>query len=170
MILRRATIDDARLLDDWRRRPHVQAGFGEEDPPDWEEELAINEDWHDPVIAEVDGRPIGYMEIIDPAREETHYWGDVEDNLRALDIFVADERDLGKGYGAEMMRLALGRCFAAPEVKAVIIDPLVSNPRAIRFYERLGFAREQIQKFFGNECQVMRLTRGVWSSRFTDAK
>ena len=110
MKLRRATLEDAAMLDAWRKRPHVQTGFGTEQPPDWREELSINEDWHDPVIAEVDGRPVGYMEIIDPAREATHYWGDIEPNLRAIDIFVADKADLGKGYGAEMMRLALERC------------------------------------------------------------
>lgn len=164
MILRRATLDDAALLEDWRKRPHVQAGFGEEEPPDWEEELSINQDWHDPVIAEIDGRPIGYIEIIDPAREETHYWGDVGANLRALDIFVANEGDLGKGYGAEMMRLALQRCFAAPEVKAVIIDPLASNTRAIKFYERLGFRGQGVQDFYGNNCLVMRLARADWEA------
>lgn len=165
MILRRATLVDADLLDDWRRRPHVQAGFGTEDPPDWREELSINEDWHDPVIAEIDGRPIGYVEIIDPAREATHYWGDVEDNLRALDIFIGAAADLGKGYGGEMMRLALARCFAPPDVTAVIIDPLVSNKAAIRFYERLGFQHEGVQKFDDNECLVMRLERKEWECR-----
>ena len=165
MILRRATLDDARLLKDWRTRPHVQAGFGDEEPPDWWEELSINEDWHDPVIAEIDGRPVGYMEIIDPAREATHYWGEVEDNLRAIDIFVADEADLGKGYGTAMMRLALARCFAAPDVAAVVIDPLVSNNRAIRFYERLGFRHDGVRDFDGNACAVMRLTRADWTAK-----
>ena len=164
MILRRATLADAPMLEEWRKRPHVQAGFGEEEPPDWEEELSINEDWHDPVIAELDGCPVGYMEIIDPAREATHYWGDVDENLRAIDIFVADESDLGKGYGAEMMRLALQRCFAAPEVTAIIIDPLLSNTNAIRFYERLGFQHDGVRDFHGNQCAVMRLTRADWTA------
>ena len=143
----------------------MQAGFGAEDPPDWSEELSINEDWHDPIIAELDGRPVGYMEIIDPAREATHYWGDVEDNLRAIDIFVGNEADLGKGYGAQMMQLALTRCFTPPDVAAVIIDPLVSNNGAIRFYERLGFQHEGVREFYGNDCAVMRLTRDAWAAR-----
>ena len=156
-------MNDAPLLEDWRSRPHVLAAFGEEAPPDWREELSINEDWHDPVIAEADGRPIGYIEIIDPAREDTHYWGDIENNLRALDIFIGEESDLGKGYGAQMMRLALDRCFAAPDVEAVVIDPLVSNKDAIRFYERLGFRHEGVRNFSGNDCAVMRLSRKDWT-------
>ena len=168
MILRRATLADAAMLDEWRKRPHVQLGFGEEQPPNWIEELSINEDWHDPVIAEADGRPVGYVEIIDPAREATHYWGEVEDNLRAIDIFIADEKDLSKGYGAVIMRLALERCFAAPDVKAVVIDPLVSNKRAIRFYERLGFQHDGVRNFCGNDCAVMRLSRTVWLNRLIE--
>ncbi|MEO1250816.1 MAG: GNAT family N-acetyltransferase [Pseudomonadota bacterium] len=164
--VRRATLADAPLLKEWRLRPHVATAFGNEAPPNWAEELQIKADWHDPVIAEDDGRPIGYVEIIDPAREEGHYWGAVEENLRALDIFVADEADLGKGYGAEMMRLALARCFNEPRVKAVIIDPLASNTRAIRFYERLGFAHEAPRRFDdGNECAIMRMTREDWATR-----
>lgn len=163
MRLRRATVADADLLEAWRKRPHVQAGFGAEGPPDWRDELSIEEDWHDPVIAEIGGRPVGYIEIIDPAREATHYWGGVDNNLRALDIFIGNEADLGKGYGAKMMRLALARCFAPGDVTAVIIDPLASNKGAIRFYERLGFQHEGVQKFDDNECAVMRLTRATWA-------
>jgi aminoglycoside 6'-N-acetyltransferase len=37
------------------------------------------------------------------------------------------------------MRLALDRCFFSYDVTAVIIDPLESNLRAKRFYQRLGF-------------------------------
>ncbi|MEM8771848.1 MAG: GNAT family N-acetyltransferase [Pseudomonadota bacterium] len=167
MILRRATVDDAAMLEEWRTRAHVLAAFGTEEPPNWREELSIDEDWHDPVIAEIDGRPIGYMEIIDPAREATHYWGEIEPNLRAIDIFIADKSDLRKGYGRRMMALALARCFGSSRVTAVIIDPLASNRKAIRFYERLGF-QHLGNRFFGNddndenECAVMRLDRSAW--------
>ena len=39
-----------------------------------------------------------------------------------------------------MMTLTLNRCFADPEVSAVMIDPLASNTRAINFYHRCGMA------------------------------
>jgi aminoglycoside 6'-N-acetyltransferase len=38
-----------------------------------------------------------------------------------------------------MMELALERCFADERVNAVLIDPMASNTRARRFYEKLGF-------------------------------
>jgi RimJ/RimL family protein N-acetyltransferase len=54
--------------------------------------------------------------------------------MRAIDIWIGEESDLGRGYGTEMMRLALDRCFADQAVKAVLLDPLTRNTRAHRFY------------------------------------
>ncbi len=63
-------------------------------------------------IAEVDGRPIGAMQLCDPYKEPTRYWGDIEPNLRALDIWIGEGDARGKGYGETMMRLAFARCLA----------------------------------------------------------
>ena len=41
------------------------------------------------LIAEVDGRPIGFLQIIDPAREETQYWRDVAANLQRIADFAS---------------------------------------------------------------------------------
>ncbi|NEQ54664.1 MAG: GNAT family N-acetyltransferase, partial [Leptolyngbya sp. SIO3F4] len=71
--------------------------------------------------------------------------------------------DLGKGYGTQMMHLALARCFAEPDVTDVLIDPLVSNTRAHRFYERLGFRQIERRQFGDDDCFVYRLTREEWS-------
>ena len=158
MRLRPATLDDLALLQRWDEQPHVV----ESDPNDdwgWEVELARSPSWREQLIAEADGRPIGFMQIIDPAREESHYWGDVPAGLRAIDIWIGEAADLGRGYGTQMMRLALARCFAPPEVSAVIIDPLASNTRAIRFYERLGFRFVERRQFGDDECDVHQLTR-----------
>ena len=114
------------------------------------------------MIAEENGRPIGIMQIIDPAEEETHYWGEIESGLRAIDIWIGEEGDLGRGYGSEMMRLALERCFSNAAVGAVLVDPLAINFRACRFYERLGF-RPVEQRAFGNDaCIVYRFDRHTW--------
>lgn len=162
VVLRDATPEDAPLLRRWDERPHVLAS----DPNDdwqWETELAKSHDWREQLIAEVAGRPVGFIQIIDPAREDGHYWGNVPPGLRAIDIWIGEESDLGKGYGTQMMKLAIARCFADPAVSAILIDPLASNTRAHRFYERLGF-RFVERRFFGqDECFVYRRERrGKW--------
>jgi aminoglycoside 6'-N-acetyltransferase len=161
MHLRPANLADLELLRLWDEQPHVI----ESDPNDdwgWEHELARTPDWREQLIAEVDGRPIGFIEIIDPAREDDHYWGACPNNLRAIDIWIGDEADLGRGFGTRMMQLALERCFAVPAVEAVIIDPLFDNTRARRFYERLGFRFVERRRFGLDECAVYRLDRAEW--------
>jgi len=157
--LRRATLGDLPMLRHWDTQPHVIAARGDDGPFPWETELPREVDWRELLIGEVDGRPVGVMQIIDAAREETHYWGDAELNLRAIDIWLGEAGDLGKGYGTEMMRLAIGRCIADPAVTAILIDPLASNTRAHRFYERQGFVAVGPRRFGTDDCVVYRLER-----------
>lgn len=164
LTLRPATPADAPLLRQWDEQPHVIAS----DPNDdwqWETELGKPHDWREQLIAELDGRPIGYLEIIDPAREDSHYWGEVGPDLRAIDIWIGEADELGKGHGTKMMQLALERCFSDPAVNAILIDPLASNTRAHRFYGRLGFRFLEIRRFGADECRVYRLAREDWQGR-----
>ena len=112
--------------------------------------------------------PTGPSPGDDPRREPTHYWGEIEPNLRAIDIWIGDAADHGQGHGETMMRLALQRCFADPAVTAVIIDPLASNTRAHKFYRRIGFVAVGRQLFGEDDCLVHRLTREAWQARFPD--
>jgi aminoglycoside 6'-N-acetyltransferase len=158
IVLRNATASDAPLMRRWDEQPHVVAS----DPNDdwhWEIELGRVVDWREQLIAELDGRPIGFVQIIDPLREDSHYWGEVPPNLRAIDIWIGERGDLGRGYGTKMMELALARCFADSRISAVLIDPLASNARAHRFYERLGFRFVERRRFGKDECLVYRLDR-----------
>ncbi len=158
VLLRPATVHDLELLLRWDEQPHVVAS-DPSDGWDWETELTRDPDWRWQLIAEVDGRPVGCVQIIDPAREETHYWGDCAPNLRAIDIWIGDAADLSRGFGTSMMRQALERCFADPAVTAVLVDPLRSNVRAHRFYERMGFRFVEHRVFGEDECSVFELLR-----------
>jgi aminoglycoside 6'-N-acetyltransferase len=60
----------------------------------------------------------------------------------------------------------LARCFAEPEVEAALLDPLATNERAHRFYERLGFKRMDRRMFGSDDCYVYRLDRADWQARF----
>jgi aminoglycoside 6'-N-acetyltransferase len=158
VLLRPASIHDLSLLTYWDEQPHVMAS----DPNDdwnWEIELNRNPPWREQLIGEVNGVPVGFVQIIDPLWEETHYWGEIEENLRAIDIWIGQKENLSRGFGTRMMELALARCFAHAEVKAVIIDPLASNTRAHRFYERLGFEFVEQRTFGEDDCFVYRFNR-----------
>jgi len=159
--LRNATPHDRALLEHWDLQPHVI----ESDPNDdwnWQAELHRNPEWREQLIAELHGIPIGFIQIIDPAKEESHYWGSVSDNLRAIDIWIGEAQHLGKGFGTAMMKSAIDRCFRDSKVTAVLVDPLESNVRAHRFYERLGFERFEKRQFGNDLCLIFQLDRHQW--------
>lgn len=129
---------------------------------DWRDEIGQDSEVTYHLIAEVDGRPVGALQICDPHAEPTHYWGAIARGLRAIDIWIGNEADRNQGYGGEMMRLAHERCFADPSVTAIVIDPLASNTRAIAFYRRLGYVAVERRMFGDDDCLVLTLTRDVW--------
>ena len=161
--LRSACFDDVSLLRYWDTQPHVIAC----DPNDdwqWEIELQRNPPWREQLIAEINGRPLGFLQIMNPAQDDSNYWGKVAENLRAIDIWIGEPTDLGKGYGTKMMHLALGICFADPLVIAVLVDPLANNLRAHRFYKRFGFKFVERRWFGDDDCFVYRLERDNWQA------
>lgn len=176
MRLRPATLDDAALLAQWDREPHV-IECSTDDPGadvafggiEWREELADQSEVSFYRIAEADEdggwRPIGVMQICDPHLEPTHYWGEIEPNLRAMDIWIGPKDALGRGYGTQMMTLTVDEAFADPAVTAIVIDPLNTNTEAHRFYQRLGFEVVGRRMFDEDDCLVHRLTRAAWEGR-----
>jgi len=159
--LRPATIDDLELLEYWDTKQHVI----DSDPDDdwnWAEELKRNPTWREQLVAELNGEPIGFIQIIDPYLEESNYWGEVAQNKRAIDIWIGEESNLNKGYGTIMMKLAITRCFESNNVDSILIDPLKTNVKAHRFYERLGFEYVDERVFGQSVCYVYELKSSMF--------
>ena len=172
VILRPATLADVTVLESWDREPHVIVCTTDDpeaetafDGIDWPHEIASSSPVSFYLIAEAEGHPIGAMQVCDPHLEPTHYWGEIEPGLRALDIWIGPKAALNRGYGTRMMTLALEACFADPDVTAIVIDPLASNTDAHRFYDRLGFEVVGRRLFGEDDCLVHRLERVTWEGR-----
>ncbi|MBM1107045.1 GNAT family N-acetyltransferase [Aurantibacter crassamenti] len=156
--LRPADINDLALLRYWDTKQHV-IDCDPDDEWNWEIELKRNPNWRAQLMAELDGIPIGFIQIIDPYLEETKYWGKVEPNKRAIDIWIGEERNLNKGYGTVMMKLAIKKCFDNSMIDGILIDPLKTNVKAHRFYERLGFEFIEERLFNQTACYIYELKR-----------
>lgn len=173
IILRPAVEADIPTLKAWDREAHVISATTDDPEADeahegvtWEDEIAMQSEVYRYLIAELDGRPIGAMQIIDPHLEPTHYWGECAPNQWALDIWIGRAADLGRGYGEAMMKQAFALCFADPAVTGILIDPLVSNTRAHAFYQRLGFMPVEERLFHEEDlCLVHHLSRSEWEAR-----
>jgi aminoglycoside 6'-N-acetyltransferase len=164
LVLRPALAADAALLRSWESAPHLVGQLGDDDWQ-WETALVAPDPSRQPLIAEVGRRPIGFVEILNPARDPERYWGEVPAGWRAVDIWIGDPHAVGQGHGSEMIRQALARCFASPEVTAVVVDPLASNTRAQGFYARFGFRAMERRMFGEDDTLVMRLERRDWEKR-----
>lgn len=159
--LRSMRVDDVEHVVRWDEDPDVAASAGDDDWYDWPVELARGElPWRELLIAEEDGRPVGFVQLIDAREEESHYWGDeVAPGVWAIDIWIGSPHDRGRGLGTAMMVQALARCFDEHRASEVLIDPLASNEGAIRFYERLGFEFVEERHFGDDHCRVHRFAR-----------
>lgn len=163
--LRPAAINDVPVLKHWDSQPHVLKARNLTEPDtewNWEAEINRAPSWRELLIGEVDNRPVAFLQIIDPQEEDTHYWGDVPQHQRAIDIWIGEEQDLGNGYGTVMMQLTLDRCFADETVQKVVIDPLEENKRAHIFYEKLGFKFVAPRMFGEDRCYVYEMHRSEW--------
>lgn len=94
-----------------------------------------------PFLAWAEARPIGYLQIYHANPEE--FWARHELPIETfgLDLFIGEADALGRGCGPRLIRLALRRLFAMPEVARVHIDPDPANAAAIRAYEKAGFRK-----------------------------
>ena len=153
------------MLRAWDEEPHVQFS----DPKandgsgwDWDDEIeaGLAGFWH--FVAESNGTPIGFVQVIDPTIEPTKYWGDMPSGHRAIDIWIGPAEHLGKGFGTVMMEQALTFCFESEDVHTILIDPIVENTRAHRFYQRCGFKPVEERLFGDDLCLVHELNRADW--------
>lgn len=152
---------DVELIEQWDEDPVVRAAIDGRgaDWYDWPIELARDVAWRELLIAEEAGRAVGFVQLTDANDEETGYWNDPPAGSWAIDIWLGDAADRGRGLGTEVMDAAIRRVFEQHHATSIVIDPLASNSRAIEFYRRLGFAEIDDQLLDDEKCIVMQLHR-----------
>ena len=158
--VRRATPNDIGLLRHWDNQPHIIQSDPNSDW-DWEVELHRYPGWREQLIFELESNPFALVQVIDPAEEDSHYWGNIGYGYRAVDIWIGEKSLLNKGYGSIILGWVTDRCFADPEVNCILVDPLAENTAAHRFYQRLGFKPVERRRFDQDECLVHALLRPV---------
>jgi aminoglycoside 6'-N-acetyltransferase Ib len=132
-------------LHEWLSRPHVAEWWGSPDPMAEVAEFyasSISESvpfWC--YIAELDGRPTGFIQSYTPAAfHDDGWWLDEHDpTVRGIDQYLANADQLGQGLGSSMVRAFVAKLFQDPTVSRIQTDPAPTNARAIRAYEKAGF-------------------------------
>jgi len=130
---------DLPLLRRWLEAPHAREWWGDDVAASLAEiEEAIDSISTEPLIVELGGRAIAYLQSYDPHLEDDHPYGDQPFGTLGLDITIGPPELLGQGHGSAIIRQFAEELFSegAPRL---VIDPDPDNLRAIRAYAKAGF-------------------------------
>ena len=138
-VFRPVTEKDFPLLARWLAEPHVAEWW---DAP--EKELAeirdhMNSVSVEPLIVELAGKPIAYLQSYDPHLEDDHPYSDQPYGTLGVDLTVGVPELVGIGHGSAMLLQFVEDLFDEGTPR-VVIDPDPRNLRAIRAYQKAGFA------------------------------
>jgi aminoglycoside 6'-N-acetyltransferase len=138
---RAVTEDDLPMLSAWLAEPHV-AEWWNDGPGTALAEIveAMDSDSTEPLVVELDGKPIGYVQSYDPHLEDDHPYQDQPFGTLGIDVTIGVPELVGIGHGSRLVRAFVEILFEEG-CPRVIIDPHPGNGRAIRAYEKAGFRR-----------------------------
>ena len=104
-----------------------------------EEEDAI------PCLLQHNDTPIGYIQYypVDEASRRA-YEVPVVGAVYGIDLFIGEPDLWDQGLGTQAVSAMLGYLFDELAAAAVVIDPQVSNARAIQCYEKSGFRKMKV--------------------------
>lgn len=135
---RPVTTADLPMIAGWLAQPHVAEWWGDSDEAIAEIREAMDSVETEPLVVELDGKPIGYLQSYDPHLEDGHPYQDQPFGTLGIDVSIGVPDLVGVGHGSAIVRQFVDELFdeGCPRV---IIDPDPTNARAIRAYEKAGF-------------------------------
>jgi aminoglycoside 6'-N-acetyltransferase len=135
---RDVTEEDLPLLARWLAEPHMAEWWDPVEESIAKIRQAMESIETEPLIVELEGEPIAYLQSYDPHLEENHPYQDQPFGTLGVDISIGPAEMLGKGHGSAIVRQYAEQLFEEG-VPRLIIDPDPANLRAIRAYEKAGF-------------------------------
>lgn len=136
---RPVTEADFPLLADWLAAPHVAQWWTDGVEASLAEiREAVDSIDTEPLIVELDGRPIAYLQSYDPHLVDDHPYQDQSFGTLGVDLSIGPAELVGIGHGSAMLKQFVEELFAEGAPRA-IIDPHPNNARAIRAYQKAGF-------------------------------
>ena len=144
---RPVTLADLPMLRGWMEQAHWREWWGD---PDEEcgmiRDMVEGRDTTRPFIFRIDERDCGYIQVwivadqmVEPWLTKAPWMRDLPAGAVGVDLSVGDAADLGKGLGSNVLIAFVDKLRADGRTE-IFIDPDPANARAIRAYEKAGFA------------------------------
>ena len=162
--IRKFSEKDVPIFYMWAEKPHVKNTWFQEGYEKKEEILEkIKGNGYDyPFLILVDDKPVGYIQYEDLAAyfgdnpdSKDKYYASEPEGTCCIDLFIGEEDYLNKGYGSKIIIQFSNWLLIKPEVKKLVIDPSISNKRAIHCYEKGGFKYVRTAKDKVDEHYIM---------------
>jgi len=115
------------LLFEWHQRNHVLEWWDAYTSIDALKADTLDGDAR-PFLAYANDQPIAYIQ-----------WYPYDAGVVGIDQFIASADSIGRGVGTDLVSQFVELLFSDSTVRAVIVDPVLHNARAIRCYEKAGF-------------------------------
>jgi aminoglycoside 6'-N-acetyltransferase len=164
---RRLAADDLQQVFLWLIRPHVARTYAPAPGTFMEVVAKYGPRTHDDNVVKayffsVDGTDAGYIQAYDLAHfpDYAAQIGGAQ-GVACVDLFIGEERLVGKGIGSRVLRQFVDEVvFAAEGFDACMAGPAEGNLASIRAFEKAGFSRCGIVKPPDGESEcVMRRER-----------
>jgi len=170
LTFKQLALSDIPLMYKWFNQPHVQEFYSLRQ---WTEEEVLEKlkpyiVGERPVIGFIvlmGEEPIGYVQqykISEQYEANDYSWLDqnlsqkIVNNAAGMDLFIGDERLMGKGIGSEIIKAFIeGKMWS--QFQYCVVDPDVRNIPAIKCYEKLNFQHHAVidtQNELGQSVQL----------------
>ena len=133
---------DLSMIARWLRTPEVVRWWGD---PDEQYELVSSDLTHpdmDQFIVALDERPLACIQCYRLSTWNQGF-GAHPPLTRGIDQFIGEGDMIGRGHGSNFIRQFVDGCLR-DGVPRVLTDPDPENLRAVRAYEKAGFARTRM--------------------------
>ena len=157
MIYRLTTVgrSDLPLIRAWLAAPAVRQWWGDPATAMAGIRDVIKADWAEAQVAAHHGRPFAYLQWYAAAEEPSGFWRDMPTGTWGMDLLIGDPTMLDRGHGTALAAQAAATLLARPAVRRVFVDPDPRNARAIRCFEKAGFARGETRQSPEGEILLM---------------
>ncbi|WP_017187403.1 GNAT family N-acetyltransferase [Alkalibacillus haloalkaliphilus] len=152
LLIRKMNDEDYEIMAKWLSTEEVLEFYGdvnspfsleqvkEKYEPRIAEEVPVT-----PYIVELGDTPIGYMQKYSLSEEKKVEFGySTHDQVYGIDQFIGVPSLFDKGIGTKMVRQFTDYIFDNTGANVVVLDPEVTNVRAIKCYEKCGFSKVKL--------------------------
>lgn len=139
---------DIAVMAKWLSDPRVLEFYEGRDNPHDEEKVRqvfIADKTIDACLIEYEGRPIGYVQFYGLDEDGMAEYGLAPGPVAyGMDQFIGEPEYWGRGIGSAMIRLVVEYLVRERGAGRVVMDPVTTNLRAIRAYEKCGFRKVRL--------------------------